>query len=135
MAKGKQLFLVALGLSAALTAVNMLISFSLVGFLSGLLILVMAFGVFRGDYPLTGALGVVLMLCGAVNIGVMAVVVFGGGTVRISAGVWLICYSIAMFALGLLLRSAPVREYLRTAKPPEKKERRLPFFRGGWRDL
>ena len=135
MAKGKRIFQGCLGLSAALTAVNMLISFSLVGFLSGLLILVMAFGVFRGDYPLTGALGAVLVLCGILNIGVMAVVVFGGGSVRISAGIWLICYSLAVIALGLLLRSAPVREYLRTARPPEKKERRFHFFRGGWRDL
>ena len=132
---GKKLLRGALWALTALTLLNLLLTASVSALIGGIVILVMVWGISRGDYPLTKALAVFLFLYAALNAAVLLLTVISGAAARISALVWLGVYSVALAALGILLRSRAVRSYLKTAKPPEEKEKKIHFFHGGWRDL
>lgn len=118
-----------------LTVLNLLMTASIAGLLGGILILVMVWGIRRGDYPLTKGLSIFLFLYAGVNLVVFFVTLIAGSAVRASALVWLALYSAALIVLGILLRGKSLQKYLKTAPQPEEKEKKITFFRGGWRDL
>lgn len=130
----KALRYILLGLTI-LTLVNLLLSASVVGLICGIVILVMVWGIHRGDYPLAGALSVFLYLYAAVNLVVLAVALLSGSSARVSALIWLGLYSAGLMVLGGLLQTEAIRDHLKTAKPPAEKKKRRHFFHGGWRDL
>ena len=134
MDHGKRRLQITLAVLTAVTLLNLLLTASLVGLLCCTLILVMVWGIRRGDYPLAKALSVFLYLYAAVNFAVLAITILFG-TPNFSALIWLGLYSAGLMLLASVLQSAPVREYLKTAQPPEKKEKKIHFFHGGWRDL
>ena len=120
---------------AILALLNLLMTASIVGLVGTLLILVMVWGIRRGDYPLATALAVFLFLYAIINLVVLGVVIFSGTQAPISSLLWLSLYSVCLLVLGALLRTKSLREYLKTAKPPAEKPKRFHFFHGGWRDL
>lgn len=130
----KKLHMILLSLTI-LTLLNLLLTASLVGLIGGIVILIMVWGIRRGDYPLARALAVFLFLYAGINLVVLALTLIAGAAARISALVWLFGYSAVLIVLGILLCSKPVRTYLKTAQPPEEKPKKIHFFHGGWRDL
>lgn len=134
MDHGKRRLQITLAALTAVTLLNLLLTASLVGLLCCALILVMVWGIRRGDYPLVTALSVFLFLYAAVNFAVLAITILFG-TPNFSALIWLGLYSAALMLLASVLQSTPVREYLKTARPPEEKKKKIHFFHGGWRDL
>ncbi len=132
---GKRLLSICLWALALLALLNLLLSASLVALVCGLVLWVMIWGIRRGDYPLARGLGIFLYLYGAVNLAVLAAVCFSDTAARISSMLWLGGYSLSLLVLGRLLRGRKIRDYLRTAKPPEEPKKRIHFFHGGWRDL
>ena len=135
MDDGKKLLRILLLALTVLTLLNLLFTASLVGLICCIVILVMVWGIRRGDYPLTKALSVFLYLYAAVNFVVLAITLLTGAAARVSALIWLGLYSAGLLLLGGLLQTETVRNYLKTAKPPEEKKKRIHFFHGGWRDL
>ncbi len=135
MNNGKKLLRIGLLALTVLTLLNLLLTASLVGLVCCIVILVMVWGIRRGDYSLTGALSVFLYLYAAVNFVVLAVTLLSGAPARTSALIWLGLYSAGLMLLGGLLQTEAVRTYLKTAQPPEEKKRKIHFFHGGWRDL
>lgn len=135
MNDGKKLLRIGLLVLTSLTLLNLLLTASLVGLICCIVILVMAWGIRRGDYPLTKALSVFLYLYATVNFVVLAVTLLTGAAARISALIWLGLYSAGLLLLGGLLQTEAIRDYLKTAEPPDEKRRKIHFFRGGWRDL
>lgn len=134
MDHGKRRLQITLAVLTAVTLLNLLLTASLVGLLCCIVILVMVWGIRRGDYPLAKALSVFLFLYAAVNFAVFAITILFGSP-NISALIWLGLYSAALMLLASVLQSTPVREYLKTAQPPEEKKKKIHFFHGGWRDL
>lgn len=118
-----------------LTLVNLLFTGSIAGLIGGILILVMGWGIRRGDYPLTRGLSVFLLLYAALNFVVLLLTLVSGAQARVSALIWLALYSVALVVLALLLRNKALQAYLKTAPQPEPKEKKIHFFHGGWRDL
>lgn len=135
MNDGKKLLRIFLLALTVLTLLNLLFTASLVGLICCIVILVMVWGIRRGDYPLTKALSVFLYLYAAVNFVVLAVTLLSDTPARTSALIWLGLYSAGLMLLGGLLQTETVRDYLKTARPPEEKKKRIHFFHGGWRDL
>lgn len=117
------------------TLVNLLFTGSIAGLIGGILILVMVWGIRRGDYPLTRGLSVFLLLYAALNFVVLLLTLLSGVQARVSALIWLALYSAALVVLALLLRNQSLQAYLKTAPQPEQKEKKIHFFHGGWRDL
>lgn len=134
-APGQPLFRYTLLCLGGLTLLNLLFSGSVVSFIGALVILIMVWGIHRGDYPLTRALGILLYVYAAVNLAVMALVLGSGASARISSLIWLGLYSLSLIAMGTILRSSAVQGFLQNATPPEEKKRKIHFFHGGWRDL
>ncbi len=132
---GQRQLSVLLWVLAVLTVCNLLLSASLAGLLGGIVILVMIWGIRRGDYPLTKALRIFLLIYGAVNLLVLAITAASGAEARPSALIWLGIYSLALIVLSGLLHRKAVRDYLHEAQPPEQRKKRIHFFHGGWRDL
>lgn len=118
-----------------LTIFHLFMTGSMVGLIGAILILIMVWGIRKGDYPLTRGLSVFLFLYGGSNLLVLFLALVFGGTVSVSAGLWLAIYSLAIIALGIGLRSRPLQTYLKSAPQPQEKEKKITFFRGGWRDL
>lgn len=118
-----------------LTLLNLVFTGSIAGLIGGILILVMVWGIRRGDYPLTRALSVFLFLYAVLNFVVLLSTLISGAPARLSALIWLGLYSAALVVLGLLLQNKNLQHYLKTAPQPEKKEKKIHFFHGGWRDL
>lgn len=118
-----------------LTIFHLFMTGSMVGLIGAILILIMVWGIRKGDYPLTRGLSVFLFLYGGSNLLVLFLALIFGGTVSVSAGLWLAIYSIAIITLGIGLRSRPLQTYLKSAPQPQEKEKKITFFRGGWRDL
>lgn len=118
-----------------LTLLNLLLTGSIAGLIGGILILVMVWGIRRGDYPLTRGLSIFLFLYAALNFAVLVLTLVSGVQARVSALIWLGLYSAALVVLGLLLRNKALQSYLKTASQPEEKEKKIHFFHGGWRDL
>jgi hypothetical protein len=118
-----------------LAAGNLLLTLSLSALVGGILILVMVLGIRRGDYPLAKALRVFLYLYSAVNLLVLGAALVAGAGTRPSALIWLGLYTVGLLVAAGLLGTSRVRDYLKTAPQPEKKEKKIHFFHGGWRDL
>lgn len=133
--KGKILLRGTLWALTALTFLNLLLSASIAGLIGGILILVMVWGIKKGDYPLVKGLSVFLLFYAGLNLIVLLAAVVSATGASVSALIWLGVYSVGLIALSLLLRSKPVRSYLQTANPPQAKEKKFHFFHGGWRDL
>jgi hypothetical protein len=118
-----------------LAAGNLLLTLSLSALVGGILILVMVLGIRRGDYPLAKALRVFLYLYSAVNLLVLGAALVAGAGTRPSALIWLGLYTVGLLVAAGLLGTSRVRDYLKIAPQPEKKEKKIHFFHGGWRDL
>lgn len=118
-----------------LTLANLLLTASIVGLISGILILVMVWGIRKGDYPLTKGLAFFLFAYAGLNFVVFFVTVFSGAQARTSALIWLFVYSLLLVIIGVLLLNKKLQAYLKTAPQPTEKEKRIHFFHGGWRDL
>lgn len=120
---------------AVLTIVNLLLTASLSGLLGSILILVMVWGIHRGDYPLTKGLSIFLFIYATLNLLILGILLIFRAEIRASSGVWLAVYSLALLLLGVLLRGRQLQGYLKTAPQPKEKKKKITFFRGGWRDL
>lgn len=118
-----------------LTLIHLFLTASVIGLIGSILILVMVWGIRKGDYPLTRGLAVFLFLYGGSNLIVLLLALFFGAQVRLSAGIWMSIYSLGIILLGILLRDKAMQAYLKTAPTPQEKEKKITFFRGGWRDL
>ncbi len=118
-----------------LTLFNLLFTASVAGLLGGILILVMVWGIRKGDYPLTKGLSIFLFVYAGVNFVVFFITLISGTQARTSALVWLFVYSTLLVVLGVLLRGKKLQNYLKTAPHPDEKEKKIHFFHGGWRDL
>lgn len=118
-----------------LSLCNLLLTASMVGLVGTILILVMVWGIRRGDYPLTRGLAIFLFLYGGSNLVVCLVTLLSGAQARISALIWLAIYSLLLILIGVLLLGKKLQAYLKTAPQPEEKEHKINFFHGGWRDL
>lgn len=118
-----------------LSLCNLLLTASIVGLVGTILILVMVWGIHRGDYPLTKGLAVFLFLYGGSNLVVCLITILSGAEFRASALIWLAIYSLMLIAIGVLLLGKKLQTYLKTAPQPEEKEHKINFFHGGWRDL
>ncbi len=134
-APGQPLFRYTLLCLSGLTLLNLLLSGSVVSFIGAVVILIMVWGIRRGDYPLTRALGILLYVYAVVNLAVVALVLGSGASTHISSLIWLGIYSLSLIAMGTILRRSSVQGFLQTAAPPEEKEKKIHFFHGGWRDL
>lgn len=118
-----------------LSLCNLLLTASAVGLVGTILILVMVWGIRKGDYPLTKGLAVFLFLYGGSNLVVCLITAVSGAQVRVSALIWLAVYSLLLLVMGVLLLSKKLKAYLKTAPQPQEKEHKIQFFKGGWRDL
>lgn len=118
-----------------LTLLHLIFSASIAGCIGSLLILVMVWGVKRGDYPLIRGLRIFLLLYAALNIMVLAAALISGAETRLTALLWLGLYSAALILIGALLHRKSILDYLKKAPPPEAREKKIHFFHGGWRDL
>lgn len=118
-----------------LSLCNLLLTASIVGLVGTILILVMVWGIRRGDYPLTRGLAIFLFLYGGSNLVVCLITILSGAEFRASALIWLTVYSLMLIAIGVLLLGKKLQTYLKTAPQPEEKEHKINFFHGGWRDL
>lgn len=118
-----------------LSLCNLLLTASMVGLVGTILILVMVWGIRRGDYPLTRGLAIFLFLYGVSNLVVCLITLLSGAQARISALIWLAIYSLLLILIGVLLLGKKLQAYLKTAPQPEEKEHKINFFHGGWRDL
>lgn len=118
-----------------LSLCNLLLTASIVGLVGTILILVMVWGIRKGDYPLTKGLAVFLFLYGGSNLLVCLITILSGAKARSSALVWLAVYSLLLIGIGVLLLGKKLQAYLKTAPQPEEKEHKINFFHGGWRDL
>lgn len=126
------------GLMVSLTVLslcNLLLTASMVGLVGTILILVMVWGIRRGDYPLTRGLAIFLFLYGGSNLVVCLITLLSGAQARISALIWLAIYSLLLILIGVLLLGKKLQAYLKTAPQPKEKEHKINFFHGGWRDL
>ena len=118
-----------------LTVLNLVLTASIVGLIGAVVLLVMVWGIRRGDYPLTKGLSIFLFIYGAVNLIVLLGTLLTGAQARTSALIWLGIYSVGLIVIGALLRSKGLQQDLKTAPQPQEKEKRIHFFHGGWRDL
>jgi len=118
-----------------LTVLNIFLTASIVGLLVGIVILIMIGGIRKGSWFLTNSLSLLLLGYAGINFVVLILAVGLGGSARISSLIWLGIYSGLLILFGVLLRSKALQEYLKTAAPPEEKEKKITFFKGGWRDL
>lgn len=118
-----------------LSLCNLLLTASMVGLVGTILILVMVWGIKKGDYPLTKGLAVFLFFYGGSNLVVCLVTLFSGVQARLSALVWLMVYSLLLILTGVLLLNRGLQTYLKSAPQPEDREHKIHFFHGGWRDL
>ena len=118
-----------------LTVLNLVLTASIVGLIGAVILLVMVWGIRRGDYPLTRGLSIFLFIYAGINIVVLLVTLLSGAQARTSALIWLGVYSVGLIVIGVLLRNQNLQRDLKTAPQPQEKEKKIHFFHGGWRDL
>ena len=114
---------------------GLLVTASLAGLIGGIVILIMAWGIRKGDYGLRKALIVFLLLYAAVNLVVLILSALFSSTARVLSLIWLGVYSLCLVVCALLLRRPEIRAWLKVAPQPTEKEKKIHFFHGGWRDL
>ena len=121
-----------------LSLLNLLFTASIVSLIGSVLILCMVLALKKGEYELRNALSVILVLHAGINaIGliVAAVALLTDSPVSLISTLWLLFHTGALISSALLLRSEPLKTYLENKPRPEKKEKKITFFHGGWRDL
>ena len=133
--KGRQLLRGLLATLTVLTLLNLLFTASLAGLIGGIVILIMVWGIRKGDYGLRKALIVFLLLYAAVNLVVLILSALFSSTARVLPLIWLGVYSLCLVVCALLLRRPEIRAWLEVAPQPTEKEKKIHFFHGGWRDL
>ena len=117
---------------------NLICTASLISLVGSVLILCMVLAMKKGEYELRNGLSILLLLHALVNvIGLIAAAaaLLTHSQVSLLSTVWLLLYTIALCYLAGNLRRADVKDYLAQAPKPEKKEKTINFFHGGWRDL
>ena len=134
-AKGRQLLRGLLVTLTVLTLLNLLFTASLAGLIGGIVILIMVWGIRKGDYGLRKALIVFLLLYASVNLVVLSLSALFSSTARVLSLIWLGVYSLCLVVCALLLRRPEIRAWLEVAPQPTEKEKKIHFFHGGWRDL
>ena len=134
-AKGHQLLRGLLVTLTVLTLLNLLFTASQAGLIGGIVILIMVWGIRKGDYGLRKALIVFLLLYAAVNLVVLILSALFSSTARVLSLIWLGVYSLCLVVCALLLRRPEIRAWLEVAPQPTEKEKKIHFFHGGWRDL
>ena len=134
-AKGRQLLRALFVALTVLTLLNLLFTASLAGLIGGIVILIMVWGIRKGDYGLRKALIVFLLLYAAVNLVVLILSALFSTTARVLSLIWLGAYSLCLVVCALLLRRPEIRAWLEVAPQPTEKEKKIHFFHGGWRDL
>ncbi len=133
--KGRQILWGILIALTVLTLLNLLFTASLAGLIGGIVILIMIWGIRKGDYGLQKALVVFLLLYAAVNLVVLILSALFSSTARILSLIWLGIYTLCLVSCALLLRRPEVRAWLDVAPQPAEKDKKIHFFHGGWRDL
>ena len=133
--KGRQLLRGLLVTLTVLTLLNLLFTASLAGLIGGIVILIMVWGIRKGDYGLRKALIVFLLLYATVNLVVLILSALFSSTARVLSLIWLGVYSLCLVVCALLLRRPEIRAWLEVAPQPTEKEKKIHFFHGGWRDL
>ncbi len=123
-----------LGLTV-ITLLNLLLTASLSGLIGSVLILIMVWGIRKGDYGLRKALVVFLFLYAGVNLVVLVLSACFSASARILSMIWLGIYSLGLLGCAYLLRRKEIRTWLEIAPQPAEKEKKIHFFHGGWRDL
>ena len=118
-----------------ITLLNLLLTASLAGLIGGIILLIMVWGIRKGDYGLRKALVVFLFIYAAVNLIVLLLSALFSSTARVLSMVWLGIYSLGLLACALLLHRPEIRAWLEVAPQPTEKEKKIHFFHGGWRDL
>ena len=134
-AKGRQLLRGLLVTLTVLTLLHLLFTASLAGLIGGIVILIMVWGIRKGDYGLRKALIVFLLLYATVNLVVLILSALFSSTARVLSLIWLGVYSLCLVVCALLLRRPEIRAWLEVAPQPTEKEKKIHFFHGGWRDL
>ena len=138
METGQKLFhRILVGLTC-LSLLNLLFTASIISLIGSVLILSVAFAIKKGEYELRGFLSLLLFLHAGVNlIGLItaAVALMTDARVSLISALWLLVHTASVILFGLLLRRKDLITYLQNAPKPEKKEKKITFFRGGWRDL
>lgn len=133
--KGRQLLRGLLVTLTVLALLNLLFTASLAGLIGSIVILIMVWGIRKGDYGLRKALIVFLLLYAAVNLVVLILSALFSSTARVLSLIWLGVYSLCLVVCALLLRRPEIRAWLEVAPQPTEKEKKIHFFHGGWRDL
>lgn len=133
--KGRKLLRSVLLALTVITLLNLLLTASLAGLIGGIVILIMVWGIRKGDYGLQKALIVFLLLYAAVNLVVLILSALFSSTARVLSLIWLGVYSLCLVVCALLLRRPEIRAWLEVAPQPTEKEKKIHFFHGGWRDL
>mgnify|MGYP004629864941 FL=1 len=134
-ARGRQLLRGLFVALTVLTLLNLLFTASLAGLIGGIVILIMVWGIRKGDYGLRKALIVFLLLYATVNLVVLILSALFSSTARVLSLIWLGAYSLCLVVCALLLRRPEIRAWLEVAPQPTEKEKKIHFFHGGWRDL
>lgn len=138
MERGKHTFRrILIGLTC-LSLMNLLFTASIISLIGSVLILCMVLAIKNGEYELRGPLSVILFLHAGVNmIGLItaAIALLTDAQVSPISALWLFVHTAALLVFALLLRSEQLKTYLKEAPRPEKQEKKITFFRGGWRDL
>lgn len=126
-----------IGLSC-LSLINLLFTASIISLIGSVLILILVLAIKKGEYELRGPLSVLLFLHAGVNvIGLVtaAIALITDAQISLIAALWLLVHTAALLVFAFLLRSEALKAYLAEAPRPEKKEKKITFFHGGWRDL
>ena len=138
METGKKLFhRILIGLTC-LSLLNLLFTASIISLIGSVLILSVAFAMKKGEYELRGVLSLLLFLHGGVNlIGLItaAIAFITDAQISLISVLWLLIHTALLIMFGLLLHRKDLITYLLNAPRPEKTEKKITFFRGGWRDL
>ncbi len=124
--KGRQLLRgLLVTLQSSPTLLNLLFTASLAGLIGGIVILIMVWGIRKGDYGLRKALIVFLLLYAAVNLVVLILSALFSSTARVLSLIWLGVYSLCLVVCALLLRRPEIRAWLEVAPQPTERKRRF----------
>ena len=118
-----------------LTVLHLLLTASLASLVGGGIVLIMVWGIRKGDYGLRKALVVFLLIYAVTNLIVLCLSAVFSSSAHALSLLWLGLYSLGLLVCAYLLCRPSVRAWLEVAPQPKEKARKIHFFHGGWRDL
>ncbi len=134
-AAGRRLLRNILIVLTVLTVLHLLLTASMASLIGGIVILIMVWGIRKGDYGLRKALAVFLVVYAATNLIVLLLSAVFSSSARTLSLVWLGLYSLGLLLCAYFLCRPSVRAWLEVAPQPKEKAKKIHFFHGGWRDL